>query len=175
MMAKMTQYKWVCIVFCIFALLFLSSCEQRKWRHLPPGDRLNMEFRALLRKPMTQMINKPGEGHEWIEQIPVDTIGGKLDYMVSIFMGEYKDAFLISDEEAEKILQGKYDNEKNKANITEDLSLLARIAANVPFVLKHYVDKHYQDSLTDFEQELTARLLSTHLKLLEQQLSTEEY
>jgi len=82
-------------------------------------------------------------------------------------MTKYKDAFVLSDIEAKKIFYGDINDAKNKIDINDCISRMAKLNVQLPMPIQYLIERYNDNSLLSFELEFAARLFKEYLKQIE--------
>ena len=82
-------------------------------------------------------------------------------------MNKYQNGFIVLESEAQKLLSGHYNNERNRKIVQDCLAELANRELPMPLILRHLIHKFYRRKLNSgILLEFTARLFNEHLKQL---------
>ena len=83
-------------------------------------------------------------------------------------MGLARDAFVVPETEAEKMLEGEYDDAKNMKSIQDSILKFSNLSVSLPIPLEHLVEKYSSSlegkSFSSIEAEFTARLFKEYLR-----------
>lgn len=83
-------------------------------------------------------------------------------------MTRFKDAFVVSDSEARKMLQGKYDDAGNMKTIRESLDRFNAMSFVIPLPIQYLVEEYSNsfkgEPFSSLDAEFTARLFKEYLK-----------
>jgi len=133
---------------------------------LTPSDELLDRFQTIFEgeclesvnefKKMSNAGNRPGaETNSVIEMMKKECCQ---------FMDKYSSAFILSDEEAKKILSADYDFSDNKEKIKGYINQMMTVRQRLPMVIEYLMQKYYQNKLSGLESEFTLRLFGEYLK-----------
>lgn len=83
-------------------------------------------------------------------------------------MEKFKDAFVVSDPEAQKMLQGQYNDAENMKVIREAITRFSNLSVLLPVPIQYLVEKYHRslrgEPFSSLEAEFTARLFSGYLR-----------
>ncbi|MDP2924298.1 MAG: hypothetical protein Q8O30_11390 [Candidatus Omnitrophota bacterium] len=137
--------------------------------HSSPSDELFNKFKSVSAKICEDsVISAAMLGYELNETDRDKIMSPEMKEMANKasveLMDRYKNAFIVPDVEAQKILSGKYNNSKNKQDILNSIKEFQKIAVKLPMPILYLIEKYNKNSLSELELEFAARLFKEFLK-----------
>lgn len=139
---------------------------------LTATSKLRDTFRIILVKLCLEMLTaaqKDGEVPSSDESVSA-AMQEKSQSAAYAILSQYKTAVEVPEAEAEKILKGEIDDEKNAQNIRECAGKFQQSGVPFPGFLEALGEKFRHHALSSLEAELTARILETKVRQMETSL-----
>lgn len=105
-----------------------------------------------------------GISKEAMEAIGEQGMASKAKELSAELMEAYKNAFTVTEAEAQKIVVGEFDETKNRSIIAESIKKMATLTASLPQPIEYLIDKSNKGTLSGIESEFAARLFTEYLK-----------
>lgn len=136
---------------------------------LTATSKLRDKFRVILVKLCLEMLTaaqKDGEVQSSDESVSA-AMQEKSQSAAFAILSQYKAAVEVPEAEAEKILNGEIDDEKNAQSIWECAGKFQQSGVSFPGFLEVLGEKFRHHALSSLEVELTARILETQVRQME--------
>jgi len=156
------------IAFCCFFNLFAIAAENES---ASPQEQVAKKFQSVSDKISSELVrnqNKIAEKEGW--GLTQNQLKEAIDKASTEFMARFKNAFIISDAEAQKILSDEYDKNKNENDIKDCIGKMTKYAVELPLPVQYLLSKYQEGSLSGLELEFTARLFKEYLKQTEERV-----
>lgn len=111
-----------------------------------------------------KITEEMGMSKEAIEAIGEQGMSLKAKELSSDLMQGYKNAFIITEAEAQKIVAGQFDEIKNSATIAESVKKMAALTVSLPQPIEYLINKSKKGTLSGIESEFAARLFTEYLR-----------
>jgi hypothetical protein len=155
------------MAFCCFLNLFVIAAENES---VSPQEQAFKQFQSVSDKICSELVtnqNKIAEKEGW--GLTENDLKEAINKASLELMARFKEAFIISEAEAQKILSGEYDNTKNKKDIKDCVDKITKYAAQLPLPVQYLLSKYQEGSLSGLELEFTARVFKEYVKQVEEQ------
>ena len=130
--------------------------------YLDPSKALYDKFQTLSEKITSEALKSATE--QGLVKVPEESLSAMIKEGSSQLMVRFHDAFVVSDAEAQKILNGGCDDISNSENVKNYISEFMKLQVILPGPIVFLIEKLHENSLSSLELEFTARLFKEYLK-----------
>jgi hypothetical protein len=165
------------VILIIIALVFPLACfAQDAVNQVPPmheeqaspSKRIQNDFISISEELWMSILKsfpENEEGKKMLDEVAGVTLQEKAKNLNSELLGKWGNAFIVSDVEAERLLSDKYDDNKNKIEVSNCISEFAKRGVLLPFIFRYLIQEFQTGKLNSgLLLEFTARLFKEHLK-----------
>lgn len=127
---------------------------------------LRNKFKSMLENMYLEIIATAKENKDvWIlNEIPGVSIQEKSQNAASEVLSKYKGAVEISESDAEAILRGSFDDNKNLSDIKDCVAKFRETRKPIPVIIQYLLNKYQSHASSSLELELTARIFKEYLR-----------
>jgi hypothetical protein len=166
--STVNRFKILRLVVIIFSSFFVfTECKSES---LSPSasEKMFDKFQSISTGLCTEILKSAAaqeDGQKMLEGIEGETLQEKVEKLNAEIMKQWGNAFIVSDVEAETLLSGEYDDDKNKIEVGNCMSEFAKKRVPLPFIFRHLMQEFHTGKLSSGPLlEFTARLFKEHLK-----------
>jgi len=157
------------VIAALISLIFFSGFAQSNTVSSSTNiDKARAKLSAVAEEVCLNSLKKITAEMEFSKEA-MEAVGGQLISLkakeLSVDLTQaYKNAFILNEAEAEKIVTGKFDDAHNNAIILESVKKMATLKVSLPEPIQYLIDKSSKQTLSGIEGEFTARLFTEYLK-----------
>ena len=164
--ANFLKVSGLLVTLCSLIFIF-EECKSESV-FLSPSEKMQNKFQSFSTELWTKILTSVAEqenGQKMLEEIEGETLQEKAKKLNSEMMEKWGNAFVVSDVEAARLLSGKYDDNKNKIEVSNCISQFAKRGVPLPFIFRYLMQEFQTGKLNSgLLLEFTARLFKEHLK-----------
>jgi hypothetical protein len=151
------------IIIFVIALFFSLYCFAQT--ESSSSQELQNKFKAIADKICWDIMLKQNRiAKEQGKELSENQLKAMAESASSGLMEKYKNAFIVSDIEAKKILSNEYDDSKNKEEFNNCVKEFANLSVILPLPIQYLIEQSHSQNLTRLELEFAARLFKEYLE-----------